>query len=127
MIESSSLPGDPSELHLRVYYDDEFWDTPQADTLERWNVAVLHRRRTHGGGQGPAAPSSCITPDCCSCTVEDTTVGSLTSTGVHLDRDRNAYFLPPSLERQMHALTAYMPSSNGWQGAGVCNSTVASL
>ncbi|MCX4405892.1 MULTISPECIES: hypothetical protein [unclassified Streptomyces] len=43
MIESPSLPGDPTELHLRISYDDELWDTPQADTLERWNVAVQPR------------------------------------------------------------------------------------
>ncbi|MFI7102790.1 hypothetical protein ACIBK8_25925 [Streptomyces sp. NPDC050161] len=92
MIEPSSLPGDPSELHLRISHDDELRDTPQADTLERWNVAVLHRRRTHGGGQRSAAPSSCSTSDCPSCTVEDTTVGSMTFYRVHLDRGRNAFW-----------------------------------
>ncbi|PNG22144.1 hypothetical protein [Streptomyces cahuitamycinicus] len=50
MIGPSSLPGDPFELHLRISYDDELWDTPQADTLERWNVAGLHRRRTRAAG-----------------------------------------------------------------------------
>ncbi|MFD3580919.1 hypothetical protein [Streptomyces sp. NPDC058683] len=92
MIEPSSLPGDRSELHLRISYDDELWDTPQADTLERWNVAVLHRRRTHGRGQGTAAPGGCVTPDCRSCTVEDAVVGSMTFFRVHLDRGRNAYW-----------------------------------
>ncbi|MFF7643006.1 hypothetical protein [Streptomyces canus] len=92
MIEPSSLPGDSSELHLRISYDDELWDTPQADTLERWNVAVLHRRRTHDGGQDPAPSSGCVTVNCPSCTVEDVAVGSMTFYRVHLDRGRNAYW-----------------------------------
>ncbi|WP_314220258.1 hypothetical protein [Streptomyces zaehneri] len=46
MIDPSSLPGDLSGLHLRISYDDELWVIPQADTLERWNVAALHRRST---------------------------------------------------------------------------------
>ncbi|MGI5457578.1 hypothetical protein ACQEWB_31300 [Streptomyces sp. CA-249302] len=86
------LPGDPSDLHLRISYDDGLWDTPQADTLERWNVAVLHRRRVHDGGQGPAATSSCASAECSSCTVEDAAVGSMTFYRVHLDRGRNAYW-----------------------------------
>ncbi|WP_333745054.1 hypothetical protein [Streptomyces ardesiacus] len=93
MIEpSSSLPGDPSELHLRLSYDDELRDTSQADTLERWNVAVLHRRRIHHGGQDPAPSSDCVAGDCPSCTVEDAAVGSMTFYRVHLDRGRNAYW-----------------------------------
>ncbi|AVH55639.1 MULTISPECIES: hypothetical protein [Streptomyces] len=92
MIESSSLPGDPTELHLRISFDDELWDTPQADTLERWNVAILHRRRTHDGAQGPAAGSACDTADCPSCTTEDVAVGEMTFYRVHLDRGRNAYW-----------------------------------
>ncbi|WP_143052935.1 MULTISPECIES: hypothetical protein [unclassified Streptomyces] len=35
-------------------YDDGLCDTPQADTLEQWNVAVLHRRRTPRGVQAQA-------------------------------------------------------------------------
>ncbi|MEU9155062.1 hypothetical protein AB0D59_32025 [Streptomyces sp. NPDC048417] len=58
MIDPSSLPGDPSELHLRISYDDELRDTPQADTLERWNVAILHRRRTRAAEREPVAPSA---------------------------------------------------------------------
>ncbi|NEB01928.1 hypothetical protein [Streptomyces sp. SID13726] len=92
MIESSSLPGDPTELHLRISFDDELWDTPQADTLERWDVAVLHRRRTHDGAQGAAAGSACPTTDCSSCTSEDVAVGEMTFYRVHLDRGRNAYW-----------------------------------
>ena len=46
MIEPRGLPGDPLELHLRISYDD-LLDTPQGDTLERWDVTVLHRCRTH--------------------------------------------------------------------------------
>ncbi|MEU0248376.1 hypothetical protein ABZ192_29450 [Streptomyces sp. NPDC006235] len=56
MIDPSSLPGDPSELHLRISYDDELWDTPQADTLERWNVAVLHRRSARAAGTSWSGP-----------------------------------------------------------------------
>lgn len=92
VIESSSLPGDPTELHLRISFDDELWDTPQADTLERWNVAILHRRRTHDGAQGPAAGAAYQTVDCPSCTTEDVAVGEMTFYRVHLDRGRNAYW-----------------------------------
>ncbi|MFE1071222.1 hypothetical protein ACFW5W_08350 [Streptomyces sp. NPDC058783] len=92
MIESSSLPGDPGELHLRISFDDELWDTPQADTLERWDVAILHRRHAHDGAQGPAAGSACDTADCPSCTTEDVAVGEMTFYRVHLDRGRNAYW-----------------------------------
>ncbi|MFB8128619.1 hypothetical protein [Streptomyces mirabilis] len=91
MIESSSLPGDPAELHLRISFEDELWDTPQADTLERWKVAALHRRRTHDGTQGPAA-GACPTADCPSCTAEDVAVGEMTFYRVPFDRGRNAYW-----------------------------------
>ena len=92
MTEPSPLPGDPSELHLRISYDDGLWDTPQADTLECWNVAVLHRRRAHGEHHEPVSSSGCTTADCSSCTVEDVVVGSMTFYRVHLDRGRNAYW-----------------------------------
>ncbi|MFK0156472.1 hypothetical protein ACIQVK_30925 [Streptomyces sp. NPDC090493] len=92
MIDPSSLPGDPSELHLRISYDDELWDTPQADTLERWNVAVLHRRRTHTAGREPVAPGAYAASDAPLHTVEDAHVGSMTFYRVHLDRGRNAYW-----------------------------------
>ncbi|AWN30023.1 hypothetical protein [Streptomyces sp. NEAU-S7GS2] len=91
MNESSALPGDPSELHLRIYYDDGLCDTPHADTLERWDVAVLDRRRTHHGGKDSAATSDCVQADCPSCTVEDVAIGSMVFHRVHLDRGRNAY------------------------------------
>ncbi|MFI5743520.1 hypothetical protein ACIA9I_34775 [Streptomyces anulatus] len=42
MIESSSPPGDPAELYLRISYTDALSGTPHGDTLERWEVAVLH-------------------------------------------------------------------------------------
>ncbi|CBG69309.1 hypothetical protein SCAB_21941 [Streptomyces scabiei 87.22] len=45
MSKRPQLPGDPSDLYLRIFYDDELWDTPQADTMERWSVSVLHRWR----------------------------------------------------------------------------------
>ncbi|MFD4479467.1 hypothetical protein ACFWPU_25580 [Streptomyces sp. NPDC058471] len=91
MSKRPQLPGDPSYLHLRISYDDELWDTPQADTMERWSVAILHRRHVHDGDQGPAATSSCVTADCPACTFEDATVGSMTFYRVHLDRGRNAF------------------------------------
>ncbi|AZS75704.1 hypothetical protein DDE74_36725 [Streptomyces lydicus] len=92
VIESCTLPGDPSELHLRISYDDGLCDTPQADTLERWDVAVLHRCRTHHGGENPAATGDCVHADCPSCTVENVEIGSMTFYRVHLDRGRNAYW-----------------------------------
>ncbi|MFF3640415.1 hypothetical protein [Streptomyces sp. NPDC002564] len=91
MNEPSSLPGDPSELHLRIVYDDELWDTPQADTLERWNVSVLHRRRLHFAARDASADEDCAAADSPSCTT-DATVGSMTFYRVHLDRGRNAYW-----------------------------------
>lgn len=60
----SLLPGDPSELSLRLCYTDELTDSPQADTMERWDVAVLH---------------------------EGTTAGSITFYRVNLDRGLNAF------------------------------------
>lgn len=71
VIEPSPLQGDPSELHLRISYDGRLWDTPQADTLECWNVAILHRRRAQGGHHEPVSSSGCAADDCSSCTVED--------------------------------------------------------
>ncbi|MDO0909762.1 hypothetical protein QQM39_02455 [Streptomyces sp. DT2A-34] len=104
MSKRPQLPGDPSDLYLRIYSDDELCDTPQADTLERWSVSVLHRRSVHDGGQGPAATSSCVTVECPACTVEDATVGSVTFYRVHLDRGRSAYFIPPFPDRQLLAM-----------------------
>ncbi|WP_405908724.1 hypothetical protein OG742_30410 [Streptomyces sp. NBC_00828] len=92
MIESSILPGDPSELRLRISYDDALFDTPQADTLERWDVAILHRRRAHHAARCQARPGECVTPDCSATAVEDVTVGSMTFFRVHLDRGRNAFW-----------------------------------
>ncbi|MFF7050145.1 hypothetical protein ACFY94_17470 [Streptomyces griseorubiginosus] len=92
MIDPSSLPGDPSELHLRIYYDDELWDTPQADTLERWNVAVLHRRRTRAAEHELVGLSGDMARDASLRTVEDAPVGSMTFYRVHLDRGRNAFW-----------------------------------
>ncbi|MFD8810440.1 hypothetical protein ACFV23_02805 [Streptomyces sp. NPDC059627] len=91
MTEPRLLPGDPSELHLRICYADDLWDTPQADTLERWDVAILHRRRTHSGATTPGA-GTCVPMDCPACTVEDVGIGSMTFYRVHLDRGRNAYW-----------------------------------
>ncbi|WNO71816.1 hypothetical protein [Streptomyces sp. AM8-1-1] len=38
-MDPTSLPGDLSELHLRISYDDQLRDIPQADTLERWKLS----------------------------------------------------------------------------------------
>ncbi|MFD3997445.1 hypothetical protein [Streptomyces sp. NPDC058583] len=57
------LPGDLSELRLRISYTDELGDTPQADTLELWDVAILH---------------------------EEAQVGTMTFYRVQLDRGMNA-------------------------------------
>ncbi|MFJ9327337.1 hypothetical protein ACIRPN_17805 [Streptomyces sp. NPDC101230] len=35
-------PGDPAELYLRISYTDALSGTPYGDTLEWWDVAVLH-------------------------------------------------------------------------------------
>lgn len=92
MIDPSSLPGDPSELHLRISYDDELRDTPQADTLERWNVAVLHRRHARAVGHELVSSNGDVAPDASPHTVEEALVGSMTFYRVHLDRGRNAYW-----------------------------------
>ncbi|MGP3635412.1 hypothetical protein ACTU45_18925 [Streptomyces sp. 24-1644] len=92
MSKRPQLPGDPSDLYLRISYDDELWDTPQADTLERWSVTILHRRRAHDEDQGTVATRNCVTADCPWCTVADTTVGSMVFYRVHLDRGRSAYW-----------------------------------
>lgn len=34
--------GDPAELYLRISHTDALSGTPHADTLERWEAAVLH-------------------------------------------------------------------------------------
>ncbi|MFI8880241.1 hypothetical protein [Streptomyces sp. NPDC055243] len=102
MSKRPQLPGDPSDLYLRISFDDPLWDTPQADTLERWSVGVLHRRRVHDGGQGPAATSSCGTADCPSCTVEEAAVGSMTFYRVHLDGARNAYWAMEEESEELH-------------------------
>ncbi|WP_282697858.1 hypothetical protein [Streptomyces sp. CC208A] len=60
----SSLPGDPSELRLRISYTGDLTDIPQDDTLERWDVEILH---------------------------EESKVGAMTFYRVHLDRGANAY------------------------------------
>ncbi|MGQ4453174.1 hypothetical protein [[Kitasatospora] papulosa] len=109
------LPGDPSDLRLRISYDDELFDTPQADTLERWSVSVLHRRRVHDAGQGPAFAGSCVTADCSSCTVEDSAVGSMTFYRVHLDRGRNAYWaMEEESEELYETAQVLLDPETGW-------------
>lgn len=85
MIESSPLPGDPAELHLRIAYD----------------VAILHHRRVHEARRCPEASSECVADDCPAYVVDDVSVGSMTFFRVHLDRGRNAY---AALEEQSEDL-----------------------
>ncbi|MFJ4689238.1 hypothetical protein [Streptomyces sp. NPDC088789] len=59
----SPLPGDPSALRLRISCTDGLDATPQADTLEQWDVAISH---------------------------EAAEVGTMTFHKVHLDRGINA-------------------------------------
>ncbi|MDV9168624.1 hypothetical protein R6V09_00505 [Streptomyces sp. W16] len=92
MIESRRLPGDPSELRLRISYDDALLDTPQGDTLERWDVTVLHRRRTHDTARCRASSGGCVTPDCSANVVGDVAVGSMTFFRVRLDQRMNAFW-----------------------------------
>lgn len=96
MIESRRLPGDPSELRLRISYDDALLDTPQDDAPERWDVAIFHRGRVYDTARCPGSPGGCVTPDCSAIVVEDVAVGSMTFFRVHLDRRRNGFFIPPS-------------------------------
>ncbi|MFB6525395.1 hypothetical protein [Streptomyces sp. NPDC056399] len=60
----SLLPGDPSRLRLRIVYTDDLNDIPQDDTLERWDVEILHK---------------------------EAEAGTMTFYRVHLDRGANAY------------------------------------
>lgn len=91
MIESFLLPGDPTELRLHIAYIDELSDTPDADTLEQWEVTIRHRRRVHEDRRCPGAPSECDAEDCPAYGVDDVAVGSMTFFRVHLDRGRNAF------------------------------------
>ncbi|MER5561179.1 hypothetical protein ABT071_21500 [Streptomyces sp. NPDC002506] len=91
MIELNRLPGDPSELHLRICHDDGLWDTGQADTLERWDVAILHRRRIHDPELSGVENGDCNGVDCLLCRTDETNVGSMVFYRVHLDRGRNAF------------------------------------
>ncbi|MFJ8248471.1 hypothetical protein [Streptomyces sp. NPDC094466] len=68
MIEPSLPPGDPAELYLRISYTDALSGTPHADTLERWEVAVLHT--------GPDG--------------DEVAIGSMDFYRAHLDRGVNA-------------------------------------
>ncbi|MGA4847056.1 hypothetical protein ACOBQB_12625 [Streptomyces sp. G5(2025)] len=103
MTEPSSLPGDPSELRLPISYDDALADTPQTDTLERWDVTILHRRRTHDDAADPAASSTCVGEGCPLCIVEDAAVGTMTFYRVHLDRGRNAVWAMEEESEELHA------------------------
>ncbi|MFD4178874.1 hypothetical protein [Streptomyces anulatus] len=115
MSTRTQLPGDPSDLYLRISYDDDLFDTPQADTLERWRVAILHRQRVHDAGEGAVTTGSCFTADCPTCTVEDSTVGSMTFFRVHLDRGRNAYWaMEEESEELYETAQALLDPETGW-------------
>lgn len=64
MNASSLPPGDPSELRLCVSYTDDLGGTSRADTLERWDVTILH---------------------------EEAEVGAMAFYKVYLDRGMNAF------------------------------------
>ncbi|MFG2924266.1 hypothetical protein ACGFYA_22525 [Streptomyces sp. NPDC048305] len=120
MSKRPQLPGDPSDLYLRISYDDELWDTPQADTLERWNVTVFHRRRAHNEDGERVAAGSCVTADCPSCTIADATVGSMVFYRVHLDRGRNAYWaMEEESEDLFETAQALLDSETGFYTSDV--------
>ncbi|MFF4859894.1 hypothetical protein ACFY2N_34005 [Streptomyces rubiginosohelvolus] len=115
MSTRTHLPGNPSDLYLRISYVDDLLDTPQTETLERWRVAILHRRRMHETGEGTAPTGNCITADCTSCSFEDTTVGSMTFFRVHLDRGRNAYWaMEEESEDLYETAQALLDPETGW-------------
>ncbi|MFC8144437.1 hypothetical protein ACFUKV_22320 [Streptomyces paradoxus] len=95
MIDPSSLPGDFSELHLRISYDDELWDTgrPTRWSAGTWQFCTAGAPVPRGTSWSP--PSGHAAPDAPLRTVEDAPVGSMTFYRVHLDRGRNASFVPP--------------------------------
>ncbi|KUO04574.1 hypothetical protein [Streptomyces caeruleatus] len=101
MIESSSLPADPGELHLCISYADDLRDTPDADTLEQWDVAIRHRRRVHEARRCPSSPGECPSDDCPANVVDDVAVGSMTFYRVHLDRGCNAYVAMEELSEDL--------------------------
>ncbi|MGW7303947.1 hypothetical protein ACWGI1_00025 [Streptomyces sp. NPDC054835] len=92
----SLLPGDPSELRLRISYTDELGDTPQADTLERWDVAILN---------------------------EEAEVGTMTFYRVHLDRGMNAVWAMEEESEELYetaqalldpATGSFTEDASGW-------------
>ncbi|MFF8918945.1 hypothetical protein ACF08M_38000 [Streptomyces sp. NPDC015032] len=92
MTDALRPPGDPSELHLRISFADALLDTPHADALERWDVAVLHGHGVHDGSRCPAAPGECATLLCPAYARDGIEVGSMTFFRVHVDRGQNAFW-----------------------------------
>ncbi|MER5813846.1 hypothetical protein [Streptomyces californicus] len=93
MIEPSLPPADPSGLYLRISYTDALSGLPDADTLERWEVAVLHAR-----------PGS-----------DDAAVGAMVFYRVHLDRGVNAALaMEDESEDLAEIATAILDAGNGY-------------
>lgn len=97
MSKPPQLPGDPSELHLHNGYNDDLRDTPRAETVERWDVAVRHGRDVHDGtrcpgASGAGADSQCTDADCPAVVKDGSEVGQMSFYRVHLDRKMNAFW-----------------------------------
>ncbi|MEN8654379.1 hypothetical protein ABCR94_28225 [Streptomyces sp. 21So2-11] len=92
MTAALQLPGDPSDLHLRISYADALLDTPHADALERWDVVILHGHDVHDGPRCPTAPGECVTHHCPAYAPDGTEVGTMTFVRIHVDRGQNAFW-----------------------------------
>ncbi|SCK26887.1 hypothetical protein YUYDRAFT_02972 [Streptomyces sp. ScaeMP-e48] len=78
-------------------------------------MAILHRQRVHDAGEGAVTAGSCSTADCPACTVEDSTVGSMTFFRVQLDRRRNAYWaMDEESEELYETAQALLDPETGW-------------
>ncbi|MEU6680964.1 hypothetical protein [Streptomyces sp. NPDC046925] len=85
------LPGDPSDLYLRIAFRDDLEDTPSSETLERWEVTI-HQRGAHDGpGAGRAARGERAQEHSAAVDRDDGTVGQMTFYRVHPDRGMNAW------------------------------------
>ncbi|MFE3182811.1 hypothetical protein ACFXKR_18350 [Streptomyces violascens] len=96
MSKPPQLPGDPTELHLHFGHTDALSDTPLAETLERWDVTVLHGRDVHDDSRCPNSGSESSSDPCtrddCPARAKSVAVGQMTFHRVHLDRGMNAHW-----------------------------------
>ncbi|MFE9407383.1 hypothetical protein ACFYN0_01060 [Streptomyces sp. NPDC006704] len=97
MSKRPQLPGDPSELHLHIAYNDDLRDTPHAETVERFDVAVRHGRDVHDDGRCPGAGDAgtdgqCVDGGCPALAKDGVEVGQMAFFRVHLDRGMNAFW-----------------------------------